>query len=40
MPGWLLLIHDVILIICWELLRSGSRAVKETEVEQNDSTVH
>lgn len=33
-PGWMILLRDVLLIICWELLRSGSRKIeKETEAE-------
>jgi len=34
MPGWLMLIHDVLLIVCWELLRSGSKEEKKTEVKE------
>lgn len=31
----LLLIHDVLVVVCWELLRSGSRKIdKETEVDE------
>ncbi len=29
MSGWLMLAHDILLIFCWELLRSGSRPVSE-----------
>ena len=33
-PLWVILLRDVMLIICWELLKSGSKKIdKETEAK-------
>lgn len=34
MPWWMILLNDVLVIICWELLKSGSKKIdKETEAK-------
>ena len=29
MPVWLIFVRDLALIVCWELLKSGSRQIKK-----------